>query len=66
MSEPTALLLARADGSRVATSFTAAPLSVFDPFKDGRQVAFNGRMACQPASCTPAERSIAMIFRTPK
>lgn len=42
MSEPTVLLLARADGSRVATSFTAAPLSAFDPFKDGRQVAYNG------------------------
>ena len=42
MSEPTVLLLARADGSRVTTSFTAASLGAFDPFKDGRQLAYNG------------------------
>jgi uncharacterized cupin superfamily protein len=42
MSEPTVLLLARADGSRVTTFFTAASLGAFDPFKDGRQVAYNG------------------------
>lgn len=42
MSEPTVLLLARADGSPVVTSFTASPLSAFDPFKNGRQVAYNG------------------------
>lgn len=42
MSEPTILLLARADGGPVATSFTASPLSAFDPFKNGRQVAYSG------------------------
>lgn len=42
MSQPTVLLLARADGSRVATSFNATPLSPIDPFMDGRQVAYTG------------------------
>lgn len=42
MSQPTIVLLARADGSRVATSFKAAPLSSIDPFMDGRQIAYIG------------------------
>ncbi|MCP1445603.1 putative cupin superfamily protein [Pseudomonas sp. GGS8] len=42
MSQPTVLLLARADGSRVSTPFKAAPLSSIDPFMDGRQIAFTG------------------------
>ena len=42
MSQPTVLLLARADGSRISTPFKAAPLSSIDPFMDGRQVAYTG------------------------
>jgi uncharacterized cupin superfamily protein len=42
MSQPTVLLLARADGSRVASSFKAASLSAADPFMDARQVAHTG------------------------
>ncbi|WP_223484810.1 cupin domain-containing protein [Pseudomonas sp. A-RE-19] len=42
MSQPTVLLLARADGSRVSTSFKATPLSSIDPFMEGRQVAYIG------------------------
>jgi uncharacterized cupin superfamily protein len=42
MSQPTVLLLARADGSRISTPFKAAPLSSIDPFMDGRQVAYAG------------------------
>lgn len=42
MSQPTIVLLARADGSRVSTSFKAAPLSSIDPFMDGRQIAYIG------------------------
>ncbi|MEX5688226.1 cupin domain-containing protein [Pseudomonas silesiensis] len=41
MSHPTLMLLARADGSPVATSFTAAPLSDADPFRHGRQIAYS-------------------------
>lgn len=42
MSQPTVLLLARADGSRVVTSFKSLPLSAADPFIDCRQVAWSG------------------------
>ncbi|NWB98632.1 cupin domain-containing protein [Pseudomonas gingeri] len=42
MSESTALLLARADGSRVTTPFKTAPLSATDPFGEYRQVAYSG------------------------
>ncbi|RON22646.1 cupin domain-containing protein [Pseudomonas lini] len=42
MSQPTVLLLARADGSRISTPFKAAPLSSIDPFMDGRQVVYTG------------------------
>jgi hypothetical protein len=42
MSEPTILLLAHADGSRVVTSFKQQPLNDADPFTDGRQVAWSG------------------------
>jgi uncharacterized cupin superfamily protein len=42
MSQPTVLLLARADGGRVNTAFKAAPLSPIDPFMDGRQIAYTG------------------------
>ncbi|WP_053129190.1 cupin domain-containing protein [Pseudomonas sp. MIACH] len=42
MSSPRILLLARADGSRVATSFNPAALSALDPFGDSRQVAWMG------------------------
>ncbi|MPQ84377.1 cupin domain-containing protein [Pseudomonas sp. MAFF 730085] len=42
MSSPRILLLARADGSRVATSFYRAALSALDPFGDSRQLAWLG------------------------
>lgn len=42
MSSPQILLLARADGSRVATSFNHAALSALDPFGDSRQLAWLG------------------------
>lgn len=42
MSSPQILLLARADGSRVATSFNNAALSARDPFGDSRQLAWRG------------------------
>ncbi|EXF96487.1 cupin [Pseudomonas fluorescens HK44] len=42
MSQPTVLLLARADGSRVATSFNSMSLSAADPFREHRQVAYTG------------------------
>ena len=42
MSSPGILLLARADGSSVATSFNNAALSVLDPFGDSRQLAWRG------------------------
>lgn len=42
MSSPRILLLARADGSRIATSFTHAALSALDPFGDSRQLAWLG------------------------
>ncbi|EJN16507.1 putative enzyme of the cupin superfamily [Pseudomonas sp. GM79] len=42
MSQPTVLLLARADGGRISTPFKTAPLSSIDPFMDGRQVAYIG------------------------
>ncbi len=42
MSSPQILLLARADGSRVATSFKPAALSALDPFGDIRQLAWHG------------------------
>ncbi len=42
MSSPQILLLARADGSRVATSFTTGALSAPDPFGDTRQLAWRG------------------------
>ncbi|WP_248796402.1 cupin domain-containing protein [Pseudomonas sp. MWU13-2105] len=42
MPEPTVLLLARADGSRVTTSFKTMPLSAADPFGEYRQVAYTG------------------------
>ena len=42
MSPPQILLLARADGSRVATSFNPAALSALDPFGDSRQLAWLG------------------------
>ena len=42
MSSPQILLLARADGSRVATSFKTAALSAADPFGDTRQLAWQG------------------------
>lgn len=42
MSCPQILLLARADGSRVATSFTPGALSALDPFGDTRQLAWQG------------------------
>jgi uncharacterized cupin superfamily protein len=42
MSSPRILLLARADGSRVATAFNAGALSALDPFGDSRQLAWLG------------------------
>ncbi|MEB0225176.1 cupin domain-containing protein [Pseudomonas sp. 10S4] len=42
MSQPTVLLLARADGSRVATPFKTLPLNAADPFMDTRQIAWSG------------------------
>ena len=42
MSSPGILLLARADGSSVATPFHSAPLSALDPFGDARKVAWHG------------------------
>ncbi|MGF6113205.1 cupin domain-containing protein [Pseudomonas frederiksbergensis] len=42
MSQPTVLLLARADGSRVVTPFKTLPLSAADPFMDQRRVAWTG------------------------
>jgi len=42
MSSPRILLLARADGSRVATSFNTGALSALDPFGDTRQLAWMG------------------------
>lgn len=42
MSQATVLLLARADGSRVITSFNATRLSAADPFGEHRQVAYTG------------------------
>ncbi|AUG08835.1 cupin domain-containing protein [Pseudomonas sp. S09G 359] len=42
MSSPKTLLLARADGSRVATSFNNAALSPLDPFGDSRHLAWLG------------------------
>ncbi|TFY84449.1 DUF861 domain-containing protein [Pseudomonas kairouanensis] len=42
MSSPQILLLARADGSRVATSLNPAALSALDPFGDNRQLAWRG------------------------
>jgi uncharacterized cupin superfamily protein len=42
MPQPTVLLLARADGSRVVTPFKQLPLSAADPFTDGRKVAWSG------------------------
>lgn len=42
MSLPQILLLARADGSRIATSFNHAALSALDPFGDSRQLAWLG------------------------
>ncbi|MDQ0653543.1 cupin domain-containing protein [Pseudomonas cedrina] len=42
MSLPQILLLARADGSRIATSFNNAALSALDPFGDNRQLAWLG------------------------
>lgn len=42
MSSPKTLLLARADGSRVATSFTNAALGPLDPFGDSRHLAWLG------------------------
>ena len=42
MSSPGILLLARADGSGVSTSFNSAPLSALDPFAEARQVAWRG------------------------
>ncbi|MCF5055318.1 cupin, partial [Pseudomonas syringae] len=42
MSSPSILLLARADGSRVATPFTTGALSALDPFGDSRQRAWLG------------------------
>ncbi len=42
MSSPRILLLARADGSRVATSFTPGAVSALDPFGDSRQFAWRG------------------------
>lgn len=42
MSSPRILLLARADGSRVATSFNTGALSTLDPFGDTRQLAWLG------------------------
>ncbi|MCU0121657.1 cupin domain-containing protein [Pseudomonas sp. B2M1-30] len=42
MSQPAILLLARADGSRVATPFKQQPLNAADPFADGRRVAWSG------------------------
>lgn len=42
MSSPRILLLARADGSRVATPFDHAALSALDPFGDSRQLAWRG------------------------
>ncbi|WP_456023714.1 cupin domain-containing protein [Pseudomonas protegens] len=42
MSQPTVLLLARADGGRIATSFEQMALSARDPFAAGRRVAWHG------------------------
>jgi uncharacterized cupin superfamily protein len=42
MSSPGTLLLARADGSSVSTSFHSAPLSPLDPFAEARKVAWRG------------------------
>jgi uncharacterized cupin superfamily protein len=42
MPQPTVLLLARADGSRVVTPFKSLPLSAADPLIDCRQVAWSG------------------------
>jgi uncharacterized cupin superfamily protein len=42
MSSPRILLLAHADGSRVATSFNTGALSALDPFGDTRQLAWMG------------------------
>ncbi|WDU64192.1 cupin domain-containing protein [Pseudomonas poae] len=42
MSSPGILLLARADGSRVVTSFTPGAVSALDPFGDSRQLAWRG------------------------
>jgi uncharacterized cupin superfamily protein len=42
MSSPKTLLLARADGSRVAMSFNNAALSPLDPFGDSRHLAWLG------------------------
>lgn len=42
MSQPTFLLLARADGSRVVTPFKTLALSAADPFMETRQVAWSG------------------------
>lgn len=42
MSSPRILLLARADGSRVATTFNTGALSALDPFGDSRQLAWLG------------------------
>ncbi|HBM62644.1 MAG TPA: cupin [Pseudomonas sp.] len=43
MFEPCIMLLARADGSRVDTSFKQQPLNAADPFSAGRLVAWSGR-----------------------
>ena len=42
MSTPGILLLARADGSGVATSFSSAPLNARDAFAEARKVAWRG------------------------
>ena len=42
MSEPTIVLLARANGSRVDTPFKQQPLNAADPFTNGRQIAWSG------------------------
>lgn len=42
MSQPTVLLLARADGSRIATPFKTQALNAADPFMDSRRVAWSG------------------------
>jgi uncharacterized cupin superfamily protein len=42
MSQPSILLLARADSSHVVTPFKPLPLSAADPFMDTRRVAWSG------------------------